>query len=366
MKHAAIFGGFAVTMFAVGAGCYGGKIDEGTETASTESACKHDRLTVMTRNVYLGADVDPVLAAPTPEDVPVRAAAAWTQMQSNDFAARADALAKEIADHRPHLVGLQEVALFRRFPASGSAPTEIDFLEVLRSAIARHGASYVVAVVQKDSDVVLPMLAGFDDAGAPVLDGIEMIDRDVVLVRADVHVSQTTASRYAVGIPISLGGGSVEIVRGWASVVAETELGKVRFVTTHLEDFVPEVQFAQASELLSTLEAEKLPVVLVGDFNSPADGSQTATYGLIASSGYDDAWSKAHPSDPGFTCCRPSDLHETSPLTERLDLVFSRNRKSPSFGVVEAKIIGDAPGDRTSSGLWPSDHAGVVVSFRRP
>jgi hypothetical protein len=34
------------------------------------------------------------------------------------------------------------------------------------------------------------------------------------------------------------------------------------------------------------------------------------------------------------------------------------------FGVAEATVLGDEVADRMPSGLWPSDRAGVVVSFK--
>jgi endonuclease/exonuclease/phosphatase family metal-dependent hydrolase len=221
--------------------------------------------------------------------------------------------------------------------------------------------------VQQDSDVQVPMLAGFDAAGAPLLDGVQMIDRDVVLVRSDVQASRPRSARYAVALPVTMDGVTTEIVRGWASVVIQTEAGPFRFITTHLEDHVAEIQAAQAEELLGITAAERLPIVLAGDFNSPADGSETPTYGVIAASGFHDAWAAAHPGDPGFTCCRAADLHAAAPLTQRLDIVFARGRASHAMpSAVSAVIVGDAPRDRTRSGLWPSDHAGVVATFPAP
>ena len=86
----------------------------------------------------------------------------------------------------------------------------------------------------------------------------------------------------------------------------------------------------------------------------------TATYGSIIAAGYEDTWAAKHPSDPGLTCCQDADLlNPTSGLTERIDLVLTRD----DIGVEEAARVGDDPADRLPSGLWPSDHAGVVVSL---
>src|SRR2546427_5415495 len=69
-------------------------------------------ITVMTRNLYIGADVDQVigaLASPDPNDDVPALLAAIAVLQRTDFPTRAGALADEIARARPHVVGLQEV-----------------------------------------------------------------------------------------------------------------------------------------------------------------------------------------------------------------------------------------------------------------
>jgi hypothetical protein len=64
--------------------------------------------------------------------------------------------------------------------------------------------------------------------------------------------------------------------------------------------------------------------------------------------------------DPGFTCCQATNLlNPTSTLTERVDLVLTRG----PFRLGKAPLVGDEASDRLASGLWPSDHAGVVVNL---
>ena len=107
--------------------------------------------------------------------------------------------------------------------------------------------------------------------------------------------------------------------------------------------------------------------MLFRSFNSDAEAtvitgvpSATATYQSILAAGYADAWSARHPSDPGFSCCQATNLlNPTSTLTERVDLVLTRG----PFHVAKASLVGDEPSDRLPSGLWPSDHAGVVVNL---
>jgi hypothetical protein len=44
----------------------------------------------------------------------------------------------------------------------------------------------------------------------------------------------------------------------------------------------------------------------------------------------------------------------------RKDVMFIREMPAG----VKANLVGIDPGDRTPSGLWPSDHAGLWVRFR--
>jgi endonuclease/exonuclease/phosphatase family metal-dependent hydrolase len=102
-------------------------------------------------------------------------------------------------------------------------------------------------------------------------------------------------------------------------------------------------------------------VILAGDFNSRADGTGTPTYNNLINAGFDDAWSATHPRELGNTRGHDADLlNATVDLTQRLDLMLFRNK----LCALEAYVVGDEPSDRTHSGLWPSDHAGVVATLR--
>ena len=72
-----------------------------------------ESVTVMTRNIYVGADVDIILAAENPQDIPLLVTQAFQTMMATNFPERAVALAKEVFESNPHLIGLQEVSLLR-------------------------------------------------------------------------------------------------------------------------------------------------------------------------------------------------------------------------------------------------------------
>jgi hypothetical protein len=46
-------------------------------------------------------------------------------------------------------------------------------------------------------------------------------------------------------------------------------------------------------------------------------------------------------------------------LNDRRDFVLFRG----SFQVLRADLVGADPANRTTSGLWPSDHAGVLAKL---
>ena len=130
------------------------------------------------------------------------------------------------------------------------------------------------------------------------------------------------------------------------------------------------VQFAQALEIgeiaTTTLPPPRL---LVGDINSsPLSGftdPRPAYFILTQEFGLADVWEiqDKPPAKAGFTCCQSELLdNNTSMLDQRIDVVLA------DFGVlipkkIKADVLGDEPADKTPSGLWPSDHAGVAVKL---
>ncbi|HEX2778870.1 MAG TPA: hypothetical protein VHM30_05175 [Gemmatimonadaceae bacterium] len=342
-------------------------------------------LTVMTRNLYLGADIFAVVEG-DPRGIPLRVTQAWQHIQLMNFPERAGSIADEIAATSPDLVGLQEVPLYRIDPtgdaiAGGRNPATVvalDYLTTLQTALAARGQCYNVAASNSLTDVELPGIASVSPLR--FID-IRYTDRDVILARCDVPTSDARSGVYDARVVFNIPGGpSIPAVRGWASTLATVGGVTYRFADTHLEtDGSPAIQVAQANELLATIAAETQPIVLVCDCNSAADGSQTATYGLLTGTGgFADAWLDAHPRDPGYTSSLPdpsfapgASLVTEPRLRTRIDLVLARYGlgASPAAGIVggvHADILGEEPADRTASGLWPSDHAGVVTTLNAP
>jgi hypothetical protein len=343
-------------------------VSVGPGTASTEAA--GGELTVMTLNLDFGTDLGPIVAATTELEFVTAVAAGFTQAQATDFPGRAKAWAKEIERARPDLIGLQEAALWRTQTPADFTPTpnattvEADLVGLLLAELRSRGLKYDVVTAQTGYDVEAPGLfpTGFVD--------VRLTQREVILVRRAAGLKLTNAhgGQYAAHLTVqTVTGVPVPLPWAWASVDVALNGRSFRFATTHLDPISGDAQLAQAAEFLAGPGGRPLPMVWVGDFNSDADAtvitgipSATATYGSIIAAGFSDAWKARHPADPGFTCCQATDLlNPTSTLTETDDLVLTRG----PFRIGRASIVGDETTDRLASGLWPSDHAGVVVGL---
>ena len=321
-------------------------------------------LTVMTYNVYLGASATSLLSVDSLLQVPGEVANMYNNVIASDFPSRAAAIAKSIKTYQPHLIGLQEISLIRRQSpgdriAGGTVPAEevdLDFLQILMNALQAEGLSYNIAAQIENIDSEMPM---FTDTG---VDDIRLTDYDVILARSDVEISRPVNANYENLLTIEMLG--LEVKRGYAALEATLSGATYRVVNTHLEAFVEDARVAQTQELVNTLSNETLPIILLGDFNTPApDGT---AYQILLSAGYVDTW-QMNSEGSGNTCCQNGELFSEGDILEnqtqlsaRIDQIFIRNLQ-PS--AVMTYTVGDKPSDRLPSGVWPSDHAGVVAQI---
>jgi endonuclease/exonuclease/phosphatase family metal-dependent hydrolase len=315
----------------------------------------------MTQNIYQGTELENSIAARTPEEFVAGATQDFLMMRQTDFSARAGAMVKGIAANEPDLIGLQEVALWQTgphtTPATPAARVEQDFLQILLDTLAAHGLNYSAVSSVNNFDVQGPAL--LSPAG---LTDVRLTDRDVILARTDesgpdLKPSNSQSGNYTTNLVISTVGGPITVLEGWASIDVKYRGQTIRFITTHLDAFVPQIRLAQANELLSGPANTDLPVVVAGDMNTT---SSTDTYAALSGAGFRDVWAQLHPADDGFTCCQtlPAITNSTPTLFERVDLFLVR-------GDLEAggiSRVGADPSDRTVSGLWPSDHAGLAAT----
>lgn len=337
--------------------------------ASTGAPSAHSpKVKVMTRNMYFGADLTRSVVAPTVPDFLAANAQIWTNVLHSDINGRARLIAREIASTRPDLVGLQEVSQWLSGPfndPADAATVEFDQLAALRFWLWVYGAPYKVVKAQEQIAIEAP-------AGSPYNKDFRLVDRDVILAplfgSPGVSLSNAAGASFATNLPLTNGiGQSVLVKRGWASVDVKAKGKKFRFVNTHLESFHPLIRAAQAGELVApTGPVGSAPgnAVLVGDIN--ADPNQPAPAGLgfdvLIGAGLVDTWAAVNPGDPGYTSGFGELVNDPSPaglFVERIDHVMTKG----TIGTSRARLVGLNPANRTASGLWPSDHAGVVTTL---
>jgi endonuclease/exonuclease/phosphatase family metal-dependent hydrolase len=319
-------------------------------------------LTVMTRNLYVGGDVDPILEAAGAgrlDLIPGLVDQAFATMMLTNYPARAGAIADEIMEANPDLIGLQEVSVIQ------AGELEVDFLEILQMQLQARGLNYYVAGSVLNIEASVPSGLGV---------WVTLKDYDVVLARQDIDtynaVGRNFATRYP---PFVLGEQQLDILRGFVAVDAVVDGRTYRFVSTHPESgsgFGAQIRQGQIAELVDYLSDETLPVIIVGDLNT--DGyTREPGYEIFMDAGYKDAWVRfAGKTQPGFTSGHDADLqNETAtPFYHRIDLILASR-----LGWARVDIVGDDPSDRfpveangTAYWLWPSDHAGVVGQLHVP
>jgi endonuclease/exonuclease/phosphatase family metal-dependent hydrolase len=349
----------------------------------------HDRgkgkvVGTMTRNLYLGANLLPALAAPNLEAFVAANGQILREVTANDFPVRAKGLADEILDAKPDLVGLQEVALWRTAPvdfevlSKGPSATTVryDYLqELLAQLNAGKGKDgngkpqYEVVVVQEEFDLEAPADEDENPATGPLGADINgrLTMRDVILSRrgAGVQTWNEQGANFKVLLPAPILGQTVPIKRGWTATDAKVRGSHAfRFVNTHLEAFEPNVRAAQAGELVAPggPATSELPVVLVGDLNSDDDtvsGADRLAYELLLAAGM----VERSTNDP-LSCCLESSLlavgkgGSEADFDHQVDHIMTRD---PEEVTLQSSAVS---GIQPVNGFWDSDHAGLFSALR--
>lgn len=346
---------------------------------------------VMTRNLYLGADLGPPIGAKSVGEFTELNGQVLREVTANDFPVRAKGLAQEILKKKPDLVGLQEVALWRTGPpslepllnsaATPSATTvRYDYLKELLAQLnkGKGKPQYRVAVSQDEFDFEAPA----DENGVPgdgpngAIPNAEvngrLTMRDVILVRngAGVAFKHPKAGHFANLLTETISGVKVTVTRGWVAIDAKVRGSHLfRFVDTHLEAFdpaseVPSIRARQAAELVAPggPATSKLPVVLVGDLNSDDDtvepGDRQAYETLVA------AGMRERSTGKPLGCCLKSSLlgvgsgGSVSDFDHQVDHVMTRDPKEVKL---KASYV---TGRQPVHGFWDSDHAGLFSALK--
>jgi len=357
--------------------------------------------TVMSRNIYLGADVG--VALELIPDMPAAAQFMWDQVNKNDFSKRSVALAAEIQSYKPDVIGLQEATIWYCKKNAWSKKVEVfNFTDQLLQAL---DGDYVLA--SKDGKTAFN--PGYSINPIPFLTMVKDPERfqkvfgqdkaacgfqigDALAIKKELAGQVVRVGNTEYEDSYSIVPTLMTIYRGYTWADINIANIPVRFITTHLESIWDENKVPnaakQATQLIKDVKETNMPLVIIGDFNSdprdprpanaanpglqptaseecPAGSSKCNAYRLMKEAGFNDAGPDA--SDPTtytwgmnalLTGPDPDRLKAAQAMgneygfTDRLDYIFTKN----GIDVTTSQIIGyKAP--------YATDHAGVLAEF---
>lgn len=368
---------------------------------SNPAHAENQPIKVMSRNLYLGADVGVALAKIP--NMPAAAQFMWDQVQKTDFSQRKKILADQIRTESPDVIGIQEATIWYCEAHFWSGKTEV--FNFTQELLAELGGDYVIAakngveannpgysigpipfLTKVHDPKTFQSLFGQNDADC----GFQIGDALLIKKSLSQYVNQVGNSEYKdvyKVVPTVM-----EIYRGYAWADITVQGTNVRFVTTHLESLwdankVPKAA-DQARQLVADLVKTESPIVVIGDFNSdprdprpldapnpgeqptasdkcPAGSSICNAYKVMREAGFTDAGPDA--SDPSTyswgmnaLLTGPDDKRAQAAkkmgnkfgFTDRLDYIFVKN----GIEILTSKIIGQAA-------PYGTDHAGVVTEL---
>jgi len=219
---------------------------------------------VLTRNLYLGTDLAPVIEAIQAGDplaVPPIVASTYAKVENSKPIERMARIADEILTHRPHVVGLQELVLWQtRTPSAlidPSAPliATFDFYRDLNTALGGSLSPYTLVTGLP----AVPVSGVGLGPNLPVLTDVVLTDASGILVRKDIPVL-AFGSNYFTNITVIPGLG-LPILRGISYVDIEIGGHKMRVANSHLDSVDPAVNLAQSQELVDFLDTSPFPQV---------------------------------------------------------------------------------------------------------
>ena len=352
---------------------------------------KPAKVKVMTRNLYLGADLSPGTTAGSLQELVNGAGQILNQVDANNFPVRAKGLAKEIRTSAPDVVGLQEVALWRTEPCDQNplppkaSTVRYDFLASLLKEVNKGKKLYRAAVVKPEFDFeVWANTDGNEGTSGPncpmgsEING-RLTMRDAILVRKGVKATSPKSGTFKTLLRVKPAGVNIDVTRGWTSIDATVHGKKLHFVNAHFEAFDNspngnttnsgttvgngEVREAQAKELVSGPGRSKLPVIALGDFNSDVKTEVKKGDGLAYRALLAGGFVERSTYNP-LGCCLNADVLTTGgggkpgDFDHKVDHVMTNKPKKVKL--LTSTITGLSP----VNGFWDSDHAGVLSVLR--
>jgi endonuclease/exonuclease/phosphatase family metal-dependent hydrolase len=278
-------------------------------------------------------------------------------LDATDWRERAARMVAEIEAQNPDVVSLNEMVTVERqglqYVGLPIADARVDFLAVFTEELAKRNLPYKLVKA-------LPLTY----APVTIAEGIFVTyyDRDALFVRNNVVVANAVADTFAVtqalpGVPTQL--------RGWIAADLTLRGRTWRFVATHPEPSWPAGagQPTQIAEVIAAAGTTALPAVVAGDLNLEPT---SPFHAQLTGAGFIDLLQEEYGSSPaGFTCCQddPALRNAAPTLVKRIDYVMVRPAQGYGLGPMDIQIFGDEAVDRTASGMWPSDHAGLLAKL---
>jgi len=330
---------------------------------------------VYSQNVYPGFDIDAVEAAfgQSPEAAVMALTNGLLVLDATNWRERAARMAVEIEARDPDVIVLSELVSVKRegFQAVsgflGGTPFEplapywsalpdrtTDFLPIFAEELIKRGLHYNLVDTLRLTDVTIPI------PGFPVTVAAQYIDRDAMFARADVQVDTVTTDTFAVSLQ-----SIATQTRGWIAADLEVHGKPWLVVGTH-----PAPNWAEAgktphiTELLGAVAGATRPTIIAGDLNLLPN---SAEYAQLSAAGFVDLWTLRNGNSPlRATCCHGDDetLRDANDgLEKTIDYVMTRAIPGYTTGPVQFTIFGDNLVERTATGMWPSDHAGLFAQL---
>ena len=219
---------------------------------------------VMTYNVNEGTDFQQVQGTSTVSQFLLGVGQIVTQVEGTNPPERMQAIAQEISELQPELLGLQEVDQWYTGSFDpianqcGAMSLQYDMLQELLSALSSKGAHYEVAV--KVQQYAFPATPGLIPPATFLCEAVN--NYNVILARTDLpssvfQWSNPKSGQFVNKVSLSTPVGVLPLPRAWASVDAQFFGHASRYITTHLESGSP--QSANYRAVLNCETALRIP-----------------------------------------------------------------------------------------------------------
>ncbi len=308
-------------------------------------------VSVMTRNMYVGANLLPLATSAPGEEFERAAGQRLDEVDASEPDARMKVMAAEIVKGRPDFVNLQEVSAWYTGPKDDPARApwpRWDYVAALRAELAASGVPYRVVAHSRPLDLEGPSDRRVD---------VRFKTGNAILMRTDrkIRVERARSGAFPTQLEIPTQAlGTVETTRGWNYVDFTLGTQRARVVNAHPEAFSADVRLQQTRELVAGPLRTSRQVILAGDLNTGPDlpkPEDRAPYAVLAKAKLVDR------RTPAFNCCFNDDLR-----TGTWDHIVDRIMTRPRLGLVRSFI--GSTSDTTPSGLLASDHGAVTSVLR--